>query len=156
MKRDGRLSGVLHVLLHMAQRDGPSTSEQLAMAMQTNPVVVRRVMAGLRENGLVTSTKGHGGGWTIACDLDTVTLRDIYEALDRPGFFAIGNRNDHPDCLVERAVNKALNGALQEAEDLLLQRFGQVTLAMLSAEFGTGLAAHFQSPAKDAPHGHNK
>lgn len=143
MKRDGRLSGVLHVLLHMAQRDGPATSEQLALAMRTNPVVVRRVMAGLREKGLVASAKGHGGGWTIACDFETVTLRDIYDALDQPGIFAIGNRNEHPDCLVERAVNKALDGALQEAERLLLQRFGQVTLAMLSADFGAGLVAHF-------------
>ncbi len=142
MKRDGRLSGVLHVLLHMAQRDGPTTSEDLARAMQTNPVVVRRVMAGLRDKGLVASAKGHGGGWTIACDLEQVTLRDIYDALDRPGLFAIGNRNEHPDCLVERAVNRALDGALQEAEELILQRFGKVTLATLSAEFGVGLAVH--------------
>ena len=142
MKRDSRLSGVLHVLLHMAQRDGPTTSEDLARAMQTNPVVVRRVMAGLRDKGLVASAKGHGGGWTIACDLEQVTLRDIYDALDRPGLFAIGNRNEHPDCLVERAVNRALDGALQEAEELILQRFGKVTLATLSAEFGVGLAVH--------------
>lgn len=142
MKRDGRLSGVLHVLLHMAQRDGPTTSEDLARAMQTNPVVVRRVMAGLRDKGLVASAKGHGGGWTIACDLEQVTLRDIYDALDRPGLFAIGNRNEHPDCLVERAVNRALDGALQEAEELILQRFGKVTLTTLSAEFGAGLAVH--------------
>lgn len=151
MKRDGRLSGVLHVLLHMAQRDGPATSEDLARAMQTNPVVVRRVMAGLRDKGLVASAKGHGGGWTIACDLEQVTLRDIYEALDRPGLFAIGNRNEHPDCLVERAVNRALDGALQEAEELILQRFGKVTLATLSAEFGAGLGAlthtHAHSPS---------
>ena len=81
MRRDSRLSGVLHVLLHMAEDDTPKTSETLARAMSTNPVVVRRIMAGLREQGLVSSEKGHGGGWRIACDLTKVTLRDIYEAL---------------------------------------------------------------------------
>jgi DNA-binding IscR family transcriptional regulator len=51
MNRDSRLSGVLHVLLHMAQNDGPATSEVLAKAMDTNPVVLRRVMSGLRDQG---------------------------------------------------------------------------------------------------------
>ena len=52
MKRDSRLSTVLHALLHMAEMDGPATSESLAQAMQTNPVVVRRLMAGLEEEKL--------------------------------------------------------------------------------------------------------
>jgi hypothetical protein len=55
MKRDSRLSGVLHVLLHMAERDAPVTSEVLAKAMDTNPVVIRRVMSGLRDQGYVRS-----------------------------------------------------------------------------------------------------
>ena len=81
MKRDSRLSGVLHVLLHMAEQPGPATSEVLAAAMSTHPVVIRRIMAGLRDQGYVRSEKGHGGGWTLACDLSRVTLRDVYTAL---------------------------------------------------------------------------
>src|SRR5690606_38858328 len=42
MKRDSRLSSVLHALLHMAAHDAPMTSEVLARCMGTNPVVVRR------------------------------------------------------------------------------------------------------------------
>jgi len=135
MKRDSRLSGVLHVLLHMAEQSGPQTSETLARAMDTNPVVIRRVMAGLREEGFVHSEKGHGGGWTIVCDLETVTLRDIYEALGRPEILAMGNRTDAPGCLVEQAVNAALGQAFDDAEALLLRRFGEITLAQLSADF---------------------
>ncbi|RYX93935.1 MAG: transcriptional regulator [Bradyrhizobiaceae bacterium] len=135
MRRDSRLSGVLHVLLHMAEDDTPKTSETLARAMSTNPVVVRRIMAGLREQGLVSSEKGHGGGWRIACDLTKVTLRDIYEALGEPDILAMGNRADRPGCLVEQAVNAALGKAFDEAEALLLHHFGEVTLAMLSADF---------------------
>jgi len=60
MSRDSRLSGVLHILLHMAERQGPVTSEALAKIMQTNPVVIRRTLAGLRERGYVRSEKGHG------------------------------------------------------------------------------------------------
>ncbi|MFL5542965.1 MAG: Rrf2 family transcriptional regulator [Longimicrobiaceae bacterium] len=135
MKRDSRLSGVLHVLLHMAEQRGPVTSEVLARAMDTNPVVIRRIMAGLRDQGYVRSEKGHGGGWTLACDLSRVTLRDVYTALGCPSLLAMGNRTEAPGCLVEQAVNAALDQAFHDAEALLLARFGEVTLAMLSADF---------------------
>jgi DNA-binding IscR family transcriptional regulator len=141
MRRDSRLSGVLHVLLHMAERRGPATSEALARAMDTNPVVIRRIMAGLRDQGYVRSEKGHGGGWTLACDLAQVTLRDVYTALGCPSLLAMGNRTEAPGCLVEQAVNAALDQAFNDAEALLLARLGEVTLAGLSADFHDRLVA---------------
>jgi DNA-binding IscR family transcriptional regulator len=134
MKRDSRLSGVLHVLLHMADPTGPVTSDAMSRAMQTNPVVVRRTMAGLRDAGIVRSEKGHGGGWVIARDLDRITLRDIYEALGSPTLLAMGNRTESPGCLVEQAVNRALGSTFEDAEALLLARFGDVTLKQLAAD----------------------
>ncbi|WP_039918122.1 Rrf2 family transcriptional regulator [Cellvibrio mixtus] len=135
MKRDSRLSGVLHVLLHMAEAGTPMTSDALAKMMKTNPVVIRRVLAGLREHELVCSEKGHGGGWTLCRELQTITLHDIYLALNEPTLLAMGNRTEAPGCLVEEAVNSALNQAFQDAEALLLARFRTVTLAQLSSDF---------------------
>ena len=140
MRYDSRLSGVLHVLLHMAEHEGPATSEILAKAMHTNPVVIRRIMAGLRERGFVRSAKGHGGGWQLACDLTKISLRDIYDALGSPTLLAIGNRTETSTCLVEQAVNAALSSAFDEAEALLLARLGNVTLAELSADFHVRLS----------------
>lgn len=152
MKRDSRLSGVLHVLLHLAEHEGPVTSEVLATVMNTNPVVIRRIMAGLRERGYIRSEKGHGGGWTLACDLSAVTLLDIYEALDRPSLLAIGNRTEAPGCLVEQAVNAALSTAFHDAERLLLARLGNVTLAALSADFHSRLSARGAAPGPETLH----
>lgn len=135
MKRDSKLSGVLHVLLHMAEAGRPVTSEALAAAMQSNPVVVRRVMAGLREAGFVASAKGHGGGWALSLPLDAVTLRDIHEAVGAPALLAVGHRTESPGCIVEQAVNAALDGAYRDAEALLLDRLGEVTLADLARDF---------------------
>lgn len=135
MIRDSRLSGVLHVLLHMAEHDGPVTSELLARAMHTNPVVIRRIMAGLKARGYVRSERGHGGGWTLSEGFSQLTLRDIYSALGSPALFAIGNRNESPSCLVEQAVNAALDDSFAEAEALLVRRLGEVTLGELSADF---------------------
>jgi len=129
----------------MAEADRPVTSEALARAMNTNPVVVRRIMAGLREGGFVRSEKGHGGGWTIARDLAAVTLRDVYVAIGEPELLAMGNRTEAPGCLVEQAVNAALNDAFHDAEALLLERFGAVTLAQLSADFHARMVASGQT-----------
>jgi DNA-binding IscR family transcriptional regulator len=153
MIRDSRLSGVLHVLLHLAEHDGPATSEVLAKAMQTNPVVIRRTMAGLRERGYVRSEKGHGGGWTLVCDFSKLSLRDVYEALGEPSLLAIGNRTEAPGCLVEQAVNAALGRLFDEAEAILLSRFGAVTLAQLSADFHERLAARKQPCELETVHG---
>lgn len=152
MKRDSRLSGVLHLLLHLAQRPEPMTSEVLARAMDTNPVVIRRVLAGLRDAGLVRSEKGHGGGWTLGRDLAAITLRDVYEALGAPTLLAIGHRTESPGCLVEAAVNAQLGRSFQDAEALLLARFGEVTLAMLSDDVGARLTARpCHAPIEEHP-----
>jgi DNA-binding IscR family transcriptional regulator len=124
----------------MAQHEGPLTSEHLAKAMDTNPVVIRRVMAGLRDHGYVQSEKGHGGGWVLSCDLAKVTLRDIYTALGAPSLLAVGNRTESPGCIVEQSVNDALGKSFDAAEALLLERLAEVTLAALSRDVGARIA----------------
>lgn len=148
MRQDSRLSGVLHILLHMAEKPEAATSETLAKAMHTNPVVIRRIMAGLRDQGYVRSEKGHGGGWTLSCDLAKVTLRDVYAALDSPPLLAIGNRSEKPDCLVEQAVNAALSPVFNDMEAMLLARLSEVTLAQLSANFHRRLVARGRTRSK--------
>lgn len=108
------------------------TSEAIGQLMQANPVVVRRTMAGLRDAGILHSEKGHGGGWSLARKLDSVTLGDVYAALGTPALFSIGHRNESPGCLVEQAVNHALGKVLDEAEALLMTQLRSISVADLS------------------------
>jgi len=124
---------------------GPVTSDQLAQAMGTNPVVVRRVMAGLREQGLVHSEKGHGGGWTLAREPSDITLADIYRAVGAPTIIAMSHRSENPGCLVEQAVNDALGDTFREVEAIFLTRLGAVTLDTLAKDFKRRLAKHKQT-----------
>lgn len=142
MNKDTRLSGVLHVLLHLGQVSAPLTSEVLANTMGTNPPVFRRTMAGLREAGYVTSEKGHGGGWMLARPLSEITLLDVYVALDRPGLFAIASRNENAVCKVEQAVNHALSDTMTKAEALFLETFRGITLDQLMPQTSHGLGIH--------------
>ncbi|QFY63042.1 Rrf2 family transcriptional regulator (plasmid) [Rhizobium grahamii] len=135
MRQDSRLSRMLHVLIHMGQHDGAMTSDMIARMLDANPVVIRRTMAGLRENGYVRSEKGHGGGWTLARPLDELTLLDIHRAVGEPSIFALGPAYDMPGCPIEKAVNATLKDVFADAEQLLLKRFAGVTLADIARGF---------------------
>ena len=143
MNRDTRLSDVLHVLLHLGQVEEPVTVTRFwRESMGTNPAVFRRTMAGLRKAGHVQSGKGHGGGWQLARPLRQISLLAVYEALGRPNLFAIGNRSDHPDCLVERNVNAAMADTMARAEALFVKQFGEVTLDTLAPGKPQPLSVH--------------
>ena len=142
MRPDSRLSRMLHVLLHMARHDGPMTSEAIARMLGTNPVVVRRTMAGLRKAGYVRSEKGHGGGWRLTRPLGQITLLTVYEALGRPNLFAVGNRSRNPDCLVEKNVNAVLVDTMTEAAALFIKRFGEITLDQIVPSPPVSLSVH--------------
>ncbi|WP_108659554.1 Rrf2 family transcriptional regulator [Acuticoccus kandeliae] len=146
MPRDSRMSRMLHVLIHMDRHVKRATSEDIARMLGTNAVVVRRMMAGLRDKGFVASEKGHGGGWELKRGLDAITLLDVYTAIGKPPLFNIGPHVDDPDCLVEKAVDARMEATLGEAEALLMKRFATITVAALAEDFEQALAAHEAHP----------
>lgn len=137
MRLDRRLSRVLHALLHLDQMDDPATSELIAQMLQTNPAVVRRTMSGLRDAGIVTSVKGHGGGWSLMQPLDQITLYSIYEALGPPQLFAMGSDDEETTCLLAKSANAATSAALAAAREQFEQSLRRVTVAQLAEGFDT-------------------
>ena len=148
---DARLSRMLHLLIHMDRMDGPLTSDAAAIMLGTNPVVIRRTMAGLRNAGYVRSVKGHGGGWSLTASLDDITMLDVHRALGENRIFALGPADPDPACLVEQAVNSSLESAMREAEALLLGRLADVSLADIAADFDRRFA-ELPSDARLARH----
>jgi len=148
---DARLSRMLHLLIHMDRMDGPLTSDAAAIMLGTNPVVIRRTMAGLRDAGYVRSVKGHGGGWSLTASLDDITMLDVHRALGENRIFALGPADPDPACLVEQAVNSSLESAMREAEALLLERLADVSLADIAADFDRRFA-ELPSDARLARH----
>lgn len=142
MRRDSRLSSTLHAILHIAGSRQPMTSEDLAYCMRTNSAVVRRTMAGLRDAGIVTSSKGHGGGWQLARELADISLYDVQVALGDPALFGFDNHLAEPTCLLEQVVNAALDETRSEAEKLLRSRMAQIRLSDLAAQFDSRLLEH--------------
>jgi DNA-binding IscR family transcriptional regulator len=125
---DLRFARVLHVLIHLSLRDRVMSSAEIAEMLTTNPVVVRQMLAGLRDNGLIEATKGRSGGWRAAKPLDDMSMRDVFNALSRPNQFALRGTRDHPGCPVEGAVNATLAKVEAEAADLICKRYEAMSL----------------------------
>ena len=131
MPKDSRLPRILHALMHLDEIGDPVTSEAIGEMLGANPSLIRRTMAGLKKAGMVTSTKGHHGGWILAKPLDAITMYEVYEALGSPNLFSLGKAEDKPDCLLEQAANRATNDALAKAEATFIAELQTTTVADL-------------------------
>jgi len=129
MKRNSRLSLALHTLSHMAgEPEILRTSADIAEHAGTNPVVVRRVLGRLRQAGLLTSEKGHAGGWKLARAPHEITLADVYLALDER-LIAPDNHDDAPSCSVEHALHRKVSEVMKDIERNLVDRLATTTIA---------------------------
>lgn len=129
MKRNSRLSLALHTLGHMAgDPDKMRTSSDIAEHAGTNPVVVRRVLGRLRKAGLLTSEKGHAGGWRLARVPEKITLADVYLALDER-LVASNESSDAPECSLEHALHERVAGVLEDIEQSLIAKLGETSIS---------------------------
>ena len=129
MKRNSRLSLALHTLSHMAaDPDRVRTSADIADHAGTNPVVVRRVLGKLREAGLLSSEKGHAGGWRLAKPADSVTLADVYLALDERLVSGSDSDAEPSFCSVETGLQTRVAAVLEEIEESLVQRLRETSI----------------------------
>lgn len=129
MKRNSRLSLALHTLSHMAgDPDRVRTSADIAEHAGTNPVVVRRVLGKLREAGLLLSEKGHAGGWRLARPAESITLADIYLALDERLVSGPRDTDEPSHCSVETGLQTRISEVLEEIEQSLVQRLTETAI----------------------------
>jgi Rrf2 family protein len=118
------------------------TSEAIARSVNTNPVVVRRVLADLRRAGLVETRRGVGGGVALAKPATKITLRCVWEALEGgEQLFARHPSGPNPSCPVGAVVAGYLEDLYGHAEDLLKTSLGKVTLAELQRQISLRLSA---------------
>jgi len=109
--------------------EGRITSEQLAENANTHPVVVRRLLAPLREAGLLTSHSGPGGGWQLSRPASEITLLDIYRSLEQEPVFAVPDAPAGVNCPLGEGFPTVLTACFREAEEAMEARLDQVTVA---------------------------
>jgi Rrf2 family protein len=84
MLSSSRFIVAIHALSVLARHanKGPVCSSTIATSVDTNPVVIRRLMAELEKAKLVRATAGRCGGFELERNADGITLADIYQAVE--------------------------------------------------------------------------
>lgn len=119
----------VHALVLVDVWDRPTSSRVITYSIDTNPVVVRRVMSDLETAGLVESKRGPGGGFTLARDADEITLLDVYRAVDTGPVFKPYREHTVDDCPVGGRVSDVLDAELDAAVEALHAALDGTTVA---------------------------
>ena len=122
-----RFPVAVHILtLLAAVPDEFVSSSLVARSVDTNPVVIRRVLAMLQSAGFVESRAGSQGGTRIVIDPTTLTLLDVYRAVETTGILQV--HDAHDKCPVANVVCEQLARTLETAETALEASLGRQTL----------------------------
>lgn len=134
MNASTRFTVALHILTLLASNPGQAmTSEYIAGSVNTNPVVVRRLLAVFRKLGIVSSQPGNGGGWELASDPKKLTLRDVRKAVNEGSPFSMHSNPPNPKCPVGRNIQRALLPIYDEAEAVMERQLEQTSIDSLLA-----------------------
>jgi Rrf2 family protein len=129
MSTNSRFAVAVHVLSLMAwSGEEPLKSEQVAESVNTNPVVIRRMLLDLAQAGLVVSQTGSLGGSRLATDPAKTTLLDVYQAVECGGVFSLHRQPPSRDCPVGVNIETVLGDVLQEVDSAVEQVLRNITI----------------------------
>jgi Rrf2 family protein len=125
-----RFAFAVHVLALLAQQQGaPLSSEIIAGSVNTNPALIRRLLTMLANAGLTGSQLGAGGGALLAREPRSITLLDVYRAVDDAQLFAMHREEPNPACMVGRHIQHTLRGVISDAQRAMEASLAARTLA---------------------------
>ena len=115
------------------------SSEVRAASVGSNPVHIRRVLARLREAGVVASRPGPHGGWQLLRSPEDTTLADVWRVIngDDP---VLGVHAADPNCEVGQRIQANLEAVDRRALAAVEAELESTTLAELAAQAHAGLA----------------
>jgi len=117
-------------------------SRCIAMSVNTNPVVIRRLLGLFREAGLVESKTGVGGGWELVADPKRITLLDVLRVVEpKNEAFALHRSEPNPKCPVGCNIQDVLVDIYGDVEQAMAERLARSTIAsVIDALEGRGRA----------------
>jgi len=126
---NSRFAVAVHVLTLMAWSDDePLKSEQVAESVNTNPVVIRRMLCELAQAKLVVSQSGSMGGSKLARKPGAITLLDVYRALESRGVFSLHRQPPSRRCPVGVNIEMVLGNVLEEVDSAVEQVLAEITI----------------------------
>lgn len=106
----------------------PLKSEQVAASVNTNPVVIRRILRELARARLVTSQTGAAGGSRLARTPGEITLLDVYRAVEAADIFSLHRQPPNRQCFVGMNIAAVLGGVLEEVSTAVEDVLAEITI----------------------------
>jgi Rrf2 family protein len=129
MASNSRLAIAIHTAGMLAFGDElPMTSKMIAESVDTNPVVIRRIVGNLVKHGLVEVKMGTGGGSRLTRKPEEITLAQIYLALEEGEIFNVPELAETHCCPLGKAVRPVLQKIFGASEDRLVADLQKTTL----------------------------
>lgn len=126
---DTKFSVALHILTMISESKNVLSSQALATSVGTNASYIRKVIALLKNAGLITSHQGKSG-YRLSKFPQEISLLEIYFAtqeVERMSLFKL-HQNANLDCPVGKHIEGAMSPIFSSVERQLEQELAQKTL----------------------------
>lgn len=138
MELSSRFPVAVQILIIIAwcPEDVKVTSRLLAVSVNTNPALIRRIMGYLKKYGLITIAAGTGGA-KLAKPAEEISLLDVYRAVElteENELFGI-HETPNPFCPIGSRINEVLKHPLDEAKKAVEESLRKVIIRDLINEF---------------------
>lgn len=130
MKISSRFTVAIHIISLLAIYGKPTlTSEQIAGSVNTNPVVIRRILGMLKAQGIVNMNRGSGGAY-LTKPVESITMLDVYKAvceMEGDQLFRV-HENPNLDCPVGANIQEVATTTLRNAQEAMEAVLDKTTL----------------------------
>ena len=136
MQISSRFTVALHIFtcVEVFKDNYKVTSDFLAGSINTNPVIIRKILAQLKNAGLITVARGTGG-ITVNRPLEEITFYDVYQAIEpvENGDLFHFHEAPNPECPVGRNIHGLLDGKLRAIQSAMENEMKKYTIADIHA-----------------------
>lgn len=110
------------------------TSDFLAGSINTNPVIIRKILTQLKNAGLITVARGTGGV-NLTRPLNEISFYDVYEAIEpvENGDLFSFHTSPNPQCPVGRNIHNLLDDKLKAIQLAMEAEMKKYTIEDLSS-----------------------
>ena len=139
MSTKGRFA--VNALIDLALREpaGPVALAAICTRQQISLSYLEQLFSRLRRHGLVESTRGPGGGYTLGRDAAEISVADIVMAVDEPAQDAANE--DHDD-----GYSREL---WQRLSTIMLEHMARITLkSLVDEQIAGGVAVEAKPPRR--------
>ncbi|MEK3734870.1 MULTISPECIES: Rrf2 family transcriptional regulator [unclassified Paenibacillus] len=119
----------LQALVALEKHAGKCSSGDLALYLQSEPTVLRRILKALAQENIIESREGRDGGYRLIRSADSISLADVYNALHIHSHISAGMLDAAGEHHFGERIKCAFSDVISDLEESMLQVLSARTIA---------------------------